>query len=479
MKKLIPLFMIFLALMTGCKIKTDCNTIFNDLKSQFSSGNFNDVRTLADSLKKYCPDNKKLISTSDSILDISERIRLDFRLTEDEFISRVSKTYGTVTDSMMKHWENKNWLEWKMIDGIKMYFNRSASNLVLLKKFYEDREKQEAESATDPEMVSRLRNTAEIISKSGGNSDPVVPVELLITYKITVGPDVVPEGEMIRCWIPLPKENHPRQKNLEILSLSQKDYIISPDSAIHRSVYMEAPSVKGAATEFSVRYKYISSGQYFNPDALKPLPYDKSTSLYRKYTSEQLPQICFTDNIRKLADEITGDEKDPVRIVGKIYGWFKANVPWTGAQEYSIIPNIPEYVYKNRRGDCGMQTLLFISMARYKGIPVRWQSGWKVPPDGKNLHDWCEVYYEGTGWVPVDVSYDLQYSKNEPLKWFFKSGIDSYRLIVNDGISGKLYPEKKYLRSEPYDFQRGEVEWRRGNLYFDKWDYNMKIEYQK
>ena len=79
--------------------------------------------------------------------------------------------------------------------------------------------------------------------------------------------------------------------------------------------------------------------------------------------------------------------------------------------------------------------------------------------------------------MPVDVSYSLQYSKNPETREFYISGIDSYRLIVNDGVSGKLYPEKKFMRSEPFDFQRGEVEWTGGNLYFDKWDYNMKIEY--
>jgi hypothetical protein len=126
-----------------------------------------------------------------------------------------------------------------------------------------------------------------------------------------------------------------------------------------------------------------------------------------------------------------------------------------------------------------MQTFLFISMLRYKGIPVRWQSGWMMPPDNENLHDWCEVYYEGTGWVPVDVSYDLQKSSNLTIRDFYLSGVDSYRLIVNEGVAGPLHPEKKYLRSEPYDFQRGEVEWKGGNLYFDKWDYEMKIEYLK
>jgi transglutaminase-like putative cysteine protease len=143
------------------------------------------------------------------------------------------------------------------------------------------------------------------------------------------------------------------------------------------------------------------------------------------------------------------------------------------------MPNIPEYVYVNHRGDCGMQTLLFISMLRYKGIPARWQSGWMVPPGDENLHDWCEVWYEGTGWVPVDISYNLQNSDNKKLRQFYLSGIDSYRMIINDGISGSFYPEKKYLRSDPYDFQRGEVEWKDGNIYYDKWDYKMEIEYLK
>jgi transglutaminase-like putative cysteine protease len=210
---------------------------------------------------------------------------------------------------------------------------------------------------------------------------------------------------------------------------------------------------------------------------IKILPYDKASDIYLKYTAEQLPHICFTDEVKHLADSIIAGDENPSSVVSKLYFWFKENIPWAGALEYSTIPNISEYVLKNRRGDCGMQTFLFISMLRYKGIPARWESGWMMPPEKDNLHDWCEVYYEGTGWVPVDVSYDLQKSENFLLKNFYLSGIDSYRLIVNEGVAGPLHPSKNFLRSEPYDFQRGEVEWKGGNLYFDKWDYDMKIEY--
>jgi len=61
-------------------------------------------------------------------------------------------------------------------------------------------------------------------------------------------------------------------------------------------------------------------------------------------------------------------------------------------------------------------------------------------------------------------------------EYFFLGGIDSWRMIVNSDYSAPLMPEKKYPRSETVDFQRGEVEWEGGNLYFNKWKYKMDIE---
>lgn len=40
-----------------------------------------------------------------------------------------------------------------------------------------------------------------------------------------------------------------------------------------------------------------------------------------------------------------------------------------------------------------------------------------------------------------------------------------------------LNETKIYPRSETVDFQRGEVEWEGGNLYFDQWNYQFDVEY--
>ena len=447
--------------------------------TEMNEGNLSRVRTIADSVKRSCRDNPDILYKADSLAQISERIGMDFSLDEEQVRDQIEKRTGSFSEEDKLTWEGKGWLEYRMIDGGKMYFRRSVSNLILLKNFYEGKDLRIKASAADPEMASRLKHTQEAYKYSGNLGNPAVPVSFGITYSITVNPDAVPEGETIRCWLPWPRSNHPRQKKIELLNTSSLEYSISPDTAIHSSIYMEEIAKKGVPTIFRVSYRYESSAQYFNPSALKIVPYDKGSDNYKKYTSEQLPHINFSDEIKQLADSIAGYDENPAEIVRKIYLWFKDNIPWAGALEYSIMPDIPHYVLKNRRGDCGMQTFLFISMLRYKGIPVRWQSGWMLPPGAENLHDWCEVYYEGVGWVPADVSYDLQNSEKKETREYYLSGIDSYRLIVNDGVAGYLYPEKQFLRSEPYDFQRGEVEYKDGNLYFDKWDYDIQIEYLK
>ena len=470
-------FICLLSAYLSCNQQPDLNKLFSDIENKISSGDLNSAKSLAEKIKKNYPSASATLFKADSLIEIADRIPIDFSLNEEQVIAKLSKIPGGFSGPDKIAWENNQWLEWRMINGEKRYFNRSVSNLVLIKSFNLERSERDSAIAAEKDIIFRKDHTAGIIRSSVHSGDLVSAIDLKIDYTITLEPNTIPAGEIVRCWLPYPKENNPRQKAVKFLTASQSDYIISPDSSTHRTVYMERKVELDKPTVFSISYKYRTSGQYFDLRKMEIKPYEKNSVPYKKYTSEQLPQICFSNRVRNLADSITGSETNPYEIVRKIYYWFNKNIPWAGAMEYSIMPDIPEYVILNKHGDCGMQTLLLMSMLRYKGIPVKWESGWMVPPENKNLHDWCEVYYEGIGWVPVDVSYELQYSDDIRIREFYISGIDSYRLIVNDGISGGLYPEKKFLRSEPYDFQRGEVEWDGGNIYFDRWDYTMKIGY--
>ena len=200
-------------------------------------------------------------------------------------------------------------------------------------------------------------------------------------------------------------------------------------------------------------------------------PY-KITDEYKKYTSSEAPHMIVTDEMRRLAKEIVGEETNPVLQASMVYDWIVSRFPWAGAREYSTIPNMPEYVLLNKHGDCGQVALLYITLVRSLGIPARWESGWMLHPDEINWHDWAETYFEGVGW---DVSFGRS-AYGTPMADYYKTGIDVYRMASNEAVGQKLSPEKKYIRSETVDFQPGEVEWRGGNLYYDTWKSHLEVD---
>ena len=304
------------------------------------------------------------------------------------------------------------------------------------------------------------------------------PVKMKVKYRVTLKQNVVPAGEMVRCWLPYPREDNRRQTDVKLLSVNDNNYVISPSDYAQRTLYMQKIAEKDKPLTFSFEFSYASAAEWFNikPESIKD--YDTNSDLYKEYTAEREAHIIFTDQIKRLSDRIIGNEKNPYLKVRKIFDFISDNYPWAGAREYSTIPNIPEYVIENHHGDCGQVSLLFITLARYNGIPAKWQSGFMMHPNELNLHDWAEVYFEGIGWVPVDQSFgrrDLEMS--DDIKYFYANGIDAYRWIVNDDYSQPLFPEKIYPRSETVDFQRGELEWWGGNIYFNQWNWDIDVEY--
>lgn len=448
------------------------------LKNFIDHGELKKAITLSDSLLLKERSNLQNNWKIDSLKQIAQRIYIDFSINEKDVDVLIEKQIGIFNPKQKADWESSGWLEYKIIDGEKMYFKRAASNLRLrlkqqLVNFNAKPPKPDAFDLFKADCASKV---IEQTKKSGKLSSPQ---NFELEYTVTLKPNAVPAGEIVQCWLPWPKENHPRQVNLKLLNSQPKGYTIAPTNKTgQRSIYTTQQAVKDQPLVFSVKFSYTAYAQYFNPDSIVCRPYLKNSPLFKKYTREQLPHIVFSKPVTQIADSITKDSCNPLEIVQKIYQFIANNYIWSGALEYSIISCIPEYVIRNKRGDCGMQTFLFMSLARYKGIPVRWQSGWMLHPDNENLHDWCEVYYEGTGWVPVDMSFQYNASTDKRIASFYVTGIDAYRMIVNDEISDRFIPAKKFIRSEPYDFQRGELEWRGGNLYFDKWNYDMKIVYK-
>lgn len=430
-------------------------------------------------------------------IEVMDRIRKDFNKDDSTIFAQLQKYYPEVTREDMAKWEEKLILESMIIDGEKKYYKYSARNVFRIDEEAEQLFNKTHPYSPDPldtfvdESVTKVLKTARKTGKS-----IVEPEKLKIRYWISVKPDEVPAGEVVRVWMPyLRKEDI--YKNIKLVATSQPDYIISPEQYAHRSIYMEKVAEAGKRTEFWYEMTFTTHHKFhdFEPQDVKP--YDTQSELYKTYTAERAPHIVFSDRIKNITDSLVKGETNPYLKSVRIFDWICDHFPWASAREYSTLDNIPEYVITNDHGDCGQVALLFITMARYAGIPAKWESGWMLHPMEINLHDWVRVYYEGVGWVGVDPSFGRVILKEElehnaprgrvlpsadkskldsDYFYFYTHGMDAWRFIVNSDYSQPFYPAKIHPRSETVDFQRGEVEWRGENLYFGRWNYDLELE---
>ncbi len=407
------------------------------------------------------------------------RIKQDFCISESQVKEYIRKYIPDVTDAQMRQWEKSNALECMMIDGERRYFRNAGPNLFRIDSAaYCVKVGTEGVQLSKSEKVNKkhLPKVIDAVKQTGEYR--VMPKRMRVTYTLTVEPNAVPDGNIIRCWLPYPRTDERRQQQVKLLKTSEAKYLLAPSSCKHSTLYMEQKAIRNEPTVFSESFEYTSYAEWHHLKPADILPYDTTTTLYKEYTSERAPHIRFSPRIKQLSSRLTQGETNPLLKVQRIFAWINRYFPWASAREYSTIENIPEYVLDNRHGDCGQVSLLFITLCRCSGIPAHFQSGFMMHPGEWNLHDWAEIYFQGIGWVPVDQSFGIPtFAENMDERMFFLGGIDSWRMIVNDDYSMPLVPAKKFPRSETVDFQRGEVEWEGGNLYFNKWKYNMEIEY--
>ena len=404
------------------------------------------------------------------------RIRLDFSLTAEDAQARLRRQIPDLSFPEFAAWDAAGLLEHRVIDGQTLYFNRAPSNLFRLSEAAVKRRSSSSPPWTDGPMETANAHHREIRDqalKTGKHA--VAPRRVRVTYSLTVNADAAPNGETLRAWLPFPRAIPRQQEDVRLLESTPAKNTIAPESTLQRTVYLEQPASAGKPTKFSITYELTVYGQFHAIDAAKVTPAPRTAEL-AQYLAERPPHIVFTPAMRKFSREVVGAETNPYRIAQKLFAAVD-RIPWAGALEYSTISNISDYALHAGHADCGQQTLLLMTLLRLNGIPTRWQSGW-VYSDGDydNMHDWAQIYLAPYGWVPMDVTFGRLNSGDPQIDGFYLGGLDAYRIAFNDDFSQAFSPAKQHFRSDTVDSQRGEVEWRNGNLYFDQWDYEFKAQ---
>ncbi len=305
-----------------------------------------------------------------------------------------------------------------------------------------------------------------------------MPIRHRIDYTVTIPAHAkgAKAGSRIQVWLPFPQE-YRQQKEIKQLEATPKvsDLVVAENGVPHRTVcFTHTIDDPSKELTYKLALEYTSSAYYpiLKDELAKPTPADFD----RQYLDQRPPHIVFSPQLKETVARIVGDETNPLAKVRKIFHWVDANIKYHAEEEYGVIPSFSGACLTRGRGDCGVQAILFVTMCRAAGVPARWQSGWETKRDRFNMHDWAEFYVEPWGWLPADPSYGVQKKSDDPkVRDFYIGHQDSYRLIVNLDYGRALTPPKSSLRSEPADFQRGEVEIDGRNLYFDEWDYQFRV----
>ncbi|TAM93317.1 MAG: transglutaminase domain-containing protein, partial [Rhodanobacteraceae bacterium] len=334
-----------------------------------------------------------------------QRMRLDFSLTADQVKAKLREQIPNLSDAEFARWDTHGLFEHMDIDGQRLYFNRSPSNLFQL----------------SPE-ARKLRKTPWLLTSSGfpkqvveqttaydqkvihaalqtGRSS-VLPQRVQVTQTLTVDADAVPAGKTVRAWIPYPRADKGQQEDIRFVASQPSVHRIARESALQRTVYLEQPAQAGKPTVFKTTYEVTLYAQYHAIDPAKVLP-EKITPELAPYVAERAPHIVFTGPLRVFSRQAVGDATNPYQIAQRIFAAVD-EIPWAGAREYSTVPDISAYTLRAGHGDCGEQAMLLITLMRMNGIPARWQSGWTFSEGVYNdIHDWAEIYLAPYGWIPV------------------------------------------------------------------------------
>jgi len=121
------------------------------------------------------------------------------------------------------------------------------------------------------------------------------------------------------------------------------------------------------------------------------------------------------DSVRTLASSLTEGASNDAQAVLALAQYLAANT------RYSLKPVVPPadqdfvaHFLETKTGYCTYYASAMTVMARTLGIPARYVEGYQLPEEAKigesatitqsQAHAWCEVYFKGIGWIPVDVS---------------------------------------------------------------------------
>jgi len=261
------------------------------------------------------------------------------------------------------------------------------------------------------------------LTASANDHKSVRPAQASFLIKNAFVVKVPKDAQTTRIWFAVPQEDA-YSKITDFKVVSDEPVSYNWDSWRNKVGYLE---VRGAAKpEIHITETFALTRtemrNTIDPKATRPLTDAERTALSRYLTPTTY--VIINDQIKALAQQITGGETNPVLAARKIYDWTLQNIDyWVKYPDHlkASSTGSTEYCLRTKTGNCTDFHSLFASLAMAAGIPTRMVYGSLLKPtlDGvpvdASYHCWIQFYAPNLGWLPLDVSLANIYGKEFPL----------------------------------------------------------------
>ena len=394
------------------------------------------------------------------------RMPAEYPYTEAQAVARMQSLVRDFTPEEFRALDQAGRVDWRFVEGEKHYQARFAETLLDTDPSYGARR---LEPEPDGSAARARRRAVHQKMVETGSASARITVEAGIGMTDAAFDKALAKAKAegrntvhVRAWLPLAAACD-AQSGIVVDQVSETPAHIAPEDAPQRTVFWEADLAENR--RFTLRYSYTQTARYADPLSFVPDPVQPDFD-----TAEEAPHIVFTPYLRALAAQLTQGVTSPAEKAKRIYDYITLNVHYHYQPAYFVLEDIPTRCAADRRGDCGIMALTFITLCRIAGIPARWQSGLSVGPGKCGCHDWAMFYIAPKGWMYADCSYggSMARAGEEELRRHYFGNLDPGRMVANRAFEAPFDPPMTGFRADPYDNQTGEMEADGVGLYRDQ-----------
>jgi uncharacterized protein (TIGR03000 family) len=254
-------------------------------------------------------------------------------------------------------------------------------------------------------------------------------------FTYTVGVTGLEPGKTARIWLPVPSSDDDQDVRMVLTELPPGNRLTRETQYGNQLLYVEGRANAAGTIPISVTYRVtrrevrgespntdnnLRLARFLQPDAVVPVG-GKPLELLEGKNLPKDPMAL----ARTLYDVVNGH----MRYGKDGIGWGNGDVLWA---------------CDSRFGNCSDFHSLFISLARAKGLPAKFEIGFGLPSERgagevSGYHCWAKFRPAGKGWVPVDIS---EANKTPALRDYYFGNLTENWVTFSGGRDLELVPRQ-------------------------------------